>query len=96
MTAPRTDSTPRSVLYDLVEAKVGEPLDRLLLARRAEGKSFQEIAVELSTRAEKVLTHEVVRRWIRNLEQAAGQEPSVLSGHEHHSLGGFSETPEAA
>lgn len=91
-----TDAPIRTTKYLLVEARLGSSLaDYLRTARRA-GDVFHNMAFDLTAKTGVPLTHEVVRRWVRTLEMEAGEEPSVLPGHEHHSLTSFDEEKPAA
>lgn len=88
---PQGDTPSRTTKYLLVEARLGRPLDDYLRTARRAGDGFHTIAFNLTGKTDVPLTHEVVRRWVRALEMEAGQQPSVLPGHEHHSLAGFEE-----
>lgn len=88
---PQDNASGRSAKYQLVEAKLKAPLGRYLRDARRAGNGFSTIAFDLTTRTGVALTHEVVRRWVRNAEWEAGEDPSVLPGHEHHSLTSFEE-----
>jgi hypothetical protein len=88
MTAPQPSTTS---LFRLVDSKLdGTTLEEYLRAARfTDHQPFLLIAYDLTTRTGVKLTQEVVRKWIRTIEQTDGREPSVLPGHAHHSLTGF-------
>lgn len=83
--AKPVSSPSSSALYRLVELALKEPLADYLLARREEGQGFAQIAFTLYGKTGVSMTHEAVRRWVRDIEQLRGITPSVLPGHEHHS-----------
>lgn len=105
MTTPTPPSSP-SAKYALVETLLRQQnksrdtvLSAWLLQQRAAGVSFLNIAFDLTQRTGEALTQEVVRKWVRDLEQSEGLNPSVLPGHAHHSLDGWEAdggTPAAA
>lgn len=91
MTNEPATQTRRSALYRLIEAKLGKPLDEYLLNARKEQQGFNHIAFRLYREVGIPLTHEAVRRWVRDLESEREITPSYLPGHGHHSITTFDE-----
>lgn len=52
----------RSSHYRLIEAKLGEPFEGFIAARRP-GKSWRAIATEITQKTDVEVTGEIVRRW---------------------------------
>jgi hypothetical protein len=65
-----------------------------LLSKRDAGLSFGAIAMGLQLITGVSLTPEVVRRWVRQLEEERSEPASVLPGHEQHSKPQIDPLPE--
>lgn len=61
----------RPVLYQLIEAKLGEPLADFVSERRPYW-SWRQLATEITTRTSTAVSHEALRTWFSETTTPAG------------------------
>lgn len=68
-----TNPTP---LKQLVEMKLGQPLDGFVSARRQPRKSWRDIAAEIQEQTGVVVSHEALRTWYPDDAEQSADTPA--------------------